>query len=154
MLDILKALDVNMSADDRLELLGNHIEKFKETLVELQNITKEWPRLPSDSPQDKVDINFKQYYQAYDSLKVLLSPSDDGFKELTQLKNNVNSARDELKFALKNKSMVGIQSCLDKAKRLQDLLQQQRVKECQYIEILIHRWRTAALTFAGDLNTK
>lgn len=154
MLDILKALDVNMTPEDRLDLLGSHVDKFKDTLVEMQKIVKDWPLLPCDSPNDKVDINFKQYYQAYDSFKVLLAPSDSGYQELAQLKRDVQNCRDELKFALKNKSMVGPQSALDKAKHLKELLEQQRIKECQYIEILIHRWRTAALTFANDLNTK
>ena len=154
MLSILKAIDINLDPDQMLELLSTHIQKITDSIENLSNIEEKWPILPSPQAPAKPEVNMKAYKTAYESLKVLLAPPEEGFKNLISIKKSVVSAREDLNAALQNKKYVGASACLEKAKKLKELLKKQKEEENIFIEMMLHKWRTAMLTFATDIDVK
>ena len=151
MLQILRAFDADLDPDQTLQILNGHLQRLEETYNILISQQKKWPYFSSSEPAPKTDLTLQPYKVAFSTLKLLLNPSDDKFQELVQIKKDVHRAREDLSVALQSKSMVGPRLCLEKAKILKQLLAQQREAENRYIEMMMHKWRTAIDTFHTDL---
>ena len=154
MLSILKAIDIDLDPEQMLRLLTQHIQKTEDTYDDLIKMSKKWPYFASSEPAQKTDISLQPYKAAFDTLKLLLNPTDDNFQELIQYKKEVHRAKEDLNTALQSKALIGPQVCLEKAKILKDLLKRQREAENRYIEIMTHKWKTAMDTFREDLLNK
>ena len=145
---ILSKLDPNTT----LTLLVRHIQNLKDSLSSLTTITANWPELPSDTKEQPTGVNLNNYQQAFDTLKLLLTPEENSnFQQIVDLRKQVEKAKIEYKKLIDQKEKSGLDKCLAKAKEYRELLQQQRQLEYRYLETILHKWKTAVNTFETDL---
>ena len=155
MISLLKAFDADIDPEQMTKLLSQELHSIESSLDKVITDAAKWPTLPSNEQSTKSQIDLKQYRVAYDTLKILLTPTDEDSQLLNQImqcRKDSQRAREELKSVMESKTIVGPKVCLQRALILKELLKKQREAENTYFEMMMHKWRTAMTTFSGDLS--
>ena len=137
-----------------LNLLVKHAHNVKETLVTLNDVTSNWPDLPSDAKEQPTGVVLTKYRQAFETIEILLAPGENSnYQEIIQLRKQIQNTKTEYKKLLEDKEKVGPEICLEKAKEYKALLQKQTQLETTFLEFLLHKWKTAITAFETELKT-
>ena len=137
-----------------LNLFTKHVQGVKESLASLNSVTSKWPDLPSDVKEQPTGVKLNNYQQAFDTLQILLTPEENSkYQQIIDLRKQIEKTKADYKNLLEQKEKIGPEKCLEKAKEYKALLQKQTKLESTYLEVLLHKWRTAITAFETELKT-
>ena len=152
--DFLKVLDLGQESGFRMEKLVKSLEKLSFSVKNVETTLKNWPVYATSKYQDDIQIPevlFGKFASSLENMSVFFSVEDPGYKRIIEIKDRVKTLRSNLNDALQRKHEFGPQNALRKAQELKASLIELRDAESMFIEVSIHKWKTAIMSFVSDL---